>query len=316
MKNWGIIGLGNIAEEFAQNMVRMHPIYGAAARDVKKAETFQRKYNVLHIYSSYQELLEDDAIDIVYIATVNAQHFTNIMECLQHGKHVLCEKAIWGNYEELVTAYHYAKDHNLLLCEAMTIYHMPLFKKISEMIDKGVLGKIKLVEADLGSLKEDDPTNRFFSKELGGGAMLDIGTYTLSFLRYFLKGNITGIKHVMHKYPTGVDEMWGIAVTTDQNEIGNANITFRAKLPKRGVIAGDKAYITVYNYVRAQEAQLTYPNGETVLIQEGKTEQALEYEIKDIEDYLDNPENGKDYMRLTLDVVRCMDSLLRQENLM
>ena len=198
----------------------------------------------------------------------------------------------------------------------MTIYHMPLFKKITEMIDEGVLGKIKLVEADLGSLKEDDPTNRFFSKELGGGAMLDIGTYTLSFLRYFLKGNITDIKHVMHKYPTGVDEMWGIAVTTDQKEIGNANITFRAKLPKRGVIAGDKAYITVYNYVRAQEAQLTYPNGETVLIQEGKTEQALEYEIKDIEDYLDDPDNGKDYMRLTLDVVRCMDSLLRQENLM
>ena len=180
MKNWGIIGLGNIAEEFAQNMVRLHPIYGAAARDVRKAKTFQRKYDVLHIYSSYQELLEDDAIDIVYIATVNAQHFTNIMECLQHGKHVLCEKAIWGNYEELVTAYNYAKDHNLLLCEAMTIYHMPLFKKITEMIDEGVLGKIKLVEADLGSLKEDDPTNRFFSKELGGGAMLDIGTYTLS----------------------------------------------------------------------------------------------------------------------------------------
>ena len=85
-----------------------------------------------------------------------------------------------------------ARERGLVLAEAMTIYHMPIFKKIAQMIDDGELGRIKMVKADLGSLKEDDPTNRFFNPELGGGAMLDIGTYALSFLRYFLRGQLRG----------------------------------------------------------------------------------------------------------------------------
>lgn len=316
MIRWGIMGLGNIAHEFAQGMKVLHPIYGACARDYEKTKAFCETYQVEHSYHSYEEMLEDENIDIVYIATVNSQHYQNIMDCLKHGKHVLCEKAIWGNYEELKKAYAYAMEHQLLLCEAMTIYHMPIFTKIKEMIAQGILGKIKLVEADLGSLKEDDPQNRFFSKELGGGAMLDIGTYTLSFLRFFLEGNIQDMKHVMCKYSTGVDEMWGIGVVTDQDEIGNANMTFRAKLPKRAVIAGDKAYITVFNYVRAQEAVLTYPDGKTETIRCGETEKALTYEIQDIEECIRNWGCGKDHMEKTMGVVYMMDRLLRQEGLL
>lgn len=316
MLNWGIMGLGNIAQEFADGMNVLHPIYGASARSYEKALKFQEKNHVLHIYKSYEEMMKDPEIDIIYIATVNSQHYKNIMDCLKHGKHVLCEKAIWGNYKELKSAYDYAQEHHLLLCEAMTIYHMPIFTKIKEMIKEGKLGKIKMVEADLGSLKEDDPNNRFFSKELGGGAMLDIGTYALSFLRYFLEGNLKDMQHVMCKYSTGVDEMWGINITTDKDEIGNANLTFRAKLPKRGVVAGEKAYITVYNYVRAQEALVTYPDGKTEVIACGETAKALTYEIQDIEESIQHWGCGKDYMKETLDVIYMMDQLLREENLL
>lgn len=315
MIRWGILGLGHIAHEFAQGMLELHPIYGACARDYEKAKAFQKAYQVEHIYQSYEEMMEDEQIDIIYIATINSQHYQNIMDCLKHGKHVLCEKAIVGSYEELQTAYTYALEHHLLLCEAMTIYHMPIFTKMKEMIEEGVLGKIKLVEADLGSLKEDDPTNRFFSKELGGGAMLDIGTYALSFLRYFLQGKFLDMRHVMCKYPTGVDEMWGIGVATDQGELGNANLTFRAKLPKRGVIAGEKAYFTVYNYVRAQEATLTYPDGSSEIITCGETSKALTYEIQDIEECIRNWGCGKDHIEKTLEVVSMMDQLLQAHDL-
>jgi hypothetical protein len=194
----------------------------------------------------------------------------------------------------------------------MTIYHMPLFKKIKSMIQEGQLGTIKLVEADLGSLKEDDPTNRFFSKELGGGAMLDIGTYGLSFVKYFISGNLTDVNSLRIKYPTGVDEMWGIALKTDTNELGNVNLTFRAKLPKRGVIAGDKAYITVYNYVRAEKAEMVYPDGRTEIIEEGSTDKAIQYEILDIEEVLRSGDNKLGFMDYTMEVVSIMDKLLHE----
>ena len=118
--NWGIIGLGHIAHEFADNMVELHPIYAAASRSLDSALAFQKQYSVEKAYGSYEELLNDPAVDIVYIATVNSQHYKWIMACLEHGKHVLCEKAIWGNYEEMKTACALAKEKGLLLCEGMT----------------------------------------------------------------------------------------------------------------------------------------------------------------------------------------------------
>ena len=313
--NWGIIGLGNIAREFASNIVQLHPVYAVASRNLDSALAFQSEYQAEKAYGSYEELLSDPAVDIVYIATVNSQHYKWIMESLAHGKHVLCEKTIWGNYEEMKTAYALAEEKGLLLCEAMTIYHMPLFKEIKKMIAEGKLGKIKFVEAELGSLKEDDPANRFFNPALGGGAMLDIGTYVLSFVIYFLSGEVTELKHLMSPYPTGVDEMWSISLKTSNQEIGSANVTFRAKLPKRGIIAGDKAFISVMNYPRAEKATIVYPDGTEKVLEIGETSKALQYEILDIEKALDTGDRSLAFVDCTKKVVELMDCLLRAEGL-
>ena len=166
-RKWGILGLGNIAREFAENMKELHPIWAAASRDPEKAEAFGARYQVQHIYHDYESLLEDPGVEVVYIAAVNSQHYKWIMEALRRGKHVLCEKAIWGNYEEMKTACALAREKGLLLAEAMTIYHMPVYREVRKLIAEGRLGKIKFVEAELGSLKEDDPENRFFNPALG-----------------------------------------------------------------------------------------------------------------------------------------------------
>ncbi|MCD2492325.1 Gfo/Idh/MocA family oxidoreductase [Lacrimispora sp. NSJ-141] len=313
--NWGILGLGNIAHEFADNMAKLHPLYAVASRSLDTALDFQKKYGADRAYGSYEELLNDPGVDVVYVATVNSQHYKCILACLEHGKHVLCEKAIWGNFEEMKTAYFLAQEKGLLLCEAMTIYHMPIFKEIKNLIASGKLGKIKFVEAELGSLKEDDPTNRFFNPDLGGGAMLDIGTYGLSFVTYFLSGDLTELTHLMGRYPTGVDEMWSISLKTSAQEIGSVNLTFRAKLPKRGIIAGEKAYITVMNYVRADKAALVYPDGSEELLEIGETSKALQYEIQDIEEALSTGDFSSAFMDCTMKVVELMDRLLKAENL-
>lgn len=311
--NWGILGLGNIAHEFADNMVKLHPIYAAASRSLDSALAFQKEYGVKKAYGSYEELLCDPKVDIVYIATVNSQHYRCIMACLEHNKHILCEKAIWGNYEEMKTACGLAKEKGLLLCEGMTIFHMPIFKEIKRMIADGDLGAIKFVEAELGSLKEDDPANRFFNPDLGGGSMLDIGTYGLSFVTYFLSGQITDMNHLMSPYPTGVDETWSIALKTDTNEIGSVNLTFRAKLPKRGIIAGEKAYIIVMNYVRAEKAVLVYPDGSEETLKIGETAKALQYEIQDIEAAVLTGDHSLAFVDHTMKVVNLMDQLLTAE---
>lgn len=313
--NWGIIGLGHIANEFASSMIHLHPIYAVASRSLDSALSFQEKYQAEKAYGSYEELLNDPAVDIVYIATVNSQHYKWIMACLKHGKHVLCEKAIWGNYEEMKATWALAEEKGLLLCEAMTIYHMPIFKEIKKMIADGKLGKIKFVEAELGSLKEDDPANRFFNPALGGGAMLDIGTYVLSFVTYFLSGEITDMQHIMSPYPTGVDEMWSISLKTSNLEIGSANVTFRAKLPKRGIIAGDKAFVSVMNYPRAQKASIVYPDGTEEMLEIGETAKAFQYEILDIEESLATGDYSLAFVDYTRKVVKLMDRMLRSEGL-
>lgn len=313
--NWGILGLGNIAHEFADNMIKLHSIYAVASRNLESAITFKDRYHAEKAYGTYEDLLNDPAVDIVYIATVNSQHYKWIIASLEHNKHVLCEKAIWGNYNEMKTAYKLAEEKGLLLAEGMTIYHMPIFKEIKRMINDGKLGKIKFVEAELGSLKEDDPTNRFFNPDLGGGAMLDIGTYGLSFVTYFLSGELEAMNHLMSRYPTGVDEMWAIGLRTSTNEIGSVNLTFRAKLPKRGIIAGDKAYVTVMNYVRAEKATIVYPDGTEEILEIGETAKALQYEILDIEEAITTGDFTGAFMDYTMKVVELMDQLLTWEKL-
>jgi hypothetical protein len=121
------------------------------------------------------------------------------------------------------------------------------------------------------------------------------------------------MNHLMSPYPTGVDETWSISLGTDTKEIGSVNLTFRAKLPKRGIIAGDKAYITVMNYVRAEKATLVYPDGSEETFTVGETAKALQYEIQDIETAVLTKDHSLAFTENTMKVVELMDRLLTAE---
>ena len=172
--NWGILGQGVIAHQMAQALLQEHgTIYAVAGRHPKKVEAFAKQYTIAHAYT-IDEVMQDEHVDIVYIATPHSNHFEYIMQALQHHKHVLCEKAITVNAQQLEEAMAFAKKHQLILMEAMTIFHMPIMKKAKERIESGKLGKLKMLQINFGSCKEYDITNRFFAKELAGGALLDI----------------------------------------------------------------------------------------------------------------------------------------------
>lgn len=311
--NWGILGLGNIAREFCENMKKIGNPYAVAARDKARAEAFAREFSAQKAYDSYDELLADPNVDIVYVATVNSQHYANVKASLLAGKHVFCEKAILGDAAQLRELNDIAQKNNLLLAEAMTIFHMPLTQRIKELVGAGEIGRLKFVSADLGSLKEDDANNRYFSRALGGGAMLDIGTYGLSWVCSFIKDAPQRVEHVMSRHPGGgADESWAISLASPGGVLASVNLTFRAKLPKRAIVAGERAYFEVYNYVRAERADLVFPDGRRETIEAGKTDDALLYEIENVERAVETGDYSICAVETTRRVVDIMDELLKQ----
>lgn len=310
---WAILGPGAIAKDFAKAITEVNgSIYAVGARTIEKAQKFSSDYNVEKIYGSYSEMLKDSEIDVVYISTPHSNHYEYIMESLKNNKHVLCEKAITVNGDQLREIVKLARDKNLIVAEAMTIYHMPLYKKLRKFIDDGKLGKIKMIQVNFGSLKEYDVTNRFFSPDLAGGALLDIGTYALSFTRYFLSSQPQEILTTVKKFETGVDEQSGIILKNSDDEMAVVSLTMRAKQPKRGIVCGELGYITVENFPRADKATFTYPDGSVEVIEDGDTSRALVYEVEDMNKCIMNKNSNFTQLDLSIDVMSIMDQVRNQ----
>ena len=311
MKNyqWGIIGLGGIANQFVESFHQENSTISAvASRTFNKAEAFATQYDIAKSYGSYEALLADEQIDIIYIAVPNKQHFTHIIKALNAGKHVLCEKAITMNHQELEQAITLAQKKDLILAEAMTIFNMPLYSTLRHQIDSGKFGKLKMIQAPFGSYKDPDPENRFFNPELAGGALLDIGTYAISFARWFFTAQPRVLASTMKPFTTGVDEQ---SVTILQNELGEmatVALTFQAKMPKKGIVAFEEAFITIDEYPRADRADIFYNDGtkETVVV--GNQSEALNYEASNMIAFIERKQPNQS-LYLTNDVIKLLDEM-------
>ncbi|WP_411682097.1 Gfo/Idh/MocA family protein [Clostridium thailandense] len=309
---WAILGPGTIAADFAKAIDEVNgSIYAVGSRTLEKAKQFSSNYNVEKIYDSYDKMLQDKEIDIVYISTPHCNHYEYIMKSLENNKHVFCEKAITVNGRQLREIVNLAESKGLVVAEAMTIYHMPLYRKLREIANLGKIGKIKMIQVSFGSLKEYDVNNRFFNQDLAGGALLDIGTYALSFTRYFLSSRPNEILTTVKKFETGVDEQSGIILKNSNDEMAVVSLTMRAKQPKKGVVAGELGYITVDNFPRADKATITYPDGKEEIIEAGETSKALVYEVKDMNSYILD-KNSNDTLKLSVDVMEIMDEVRGQ----
>ena len=306
---WGILGPGNIARDFAQALNRVNgEVYAVASRNKERAEKFARENNVKKAYGSYDEIIKDKDIDVVYIATPHSNHYEYIIKSLNNNKHVLCEKAITVNERELEEALKIAREKNLVLEEAMTLFHMPLYEKVIKKINKEDLGKVNMVQVSFGSFKEYDENNRFFNLDLAGGALLDIGTYALSFARYFLSSMPDEILSTVKKAKTGVDEKSGIILKTKEDEIATISLAFRSKMPKRGIISCDNGFITIDNFPRANKATINYLDGAVEVIECGEEEKALDYEVIFMEERIkENKESNS--IDLTYDVTKIMNKV-------
>lgn len=245
--NIGIIGTGNIATVLANTINRMEDVscYGIASRNITKAKEFAVKHNITKAYGSYEEMLADDNIELVYIATPNSHHYEHMKLCIEHGKHVLCEKAFTINSTEAEEIFNLAREKNVLVTEAIWTRYMPSRNIINELLTSGTIGNIKTVTANLSyniSYKE-----RIVNPELAGGALLDIGVYTINFALMHMGRNISQVNSTVVMTDTGVDGQHSITMLYDDDRMAVLTSSIYGLSDRQGIFYGDKGYITVDN---------------------------------------------------------------------
>lgn len=313
--NWAVLGTGVIANETATAMAKNgRRLYAVGNRTHEKAVAFAEKYGIEKVYDDFNDMFTDPDIDIIYITTPHNTHIDFMKKAIENKKHILVEKSITLNSDELSEAVKLAKKNGVVIGEAMTIYHMPIFKELKKILDSGELGRVNLITANFGSFKLYDMNNRFFNRNLAGGAMLDIGVYALSFVRYFFDSSPNNTLSQVKYAPTGVDEQSGLLLMNDEGQMASVMLSLHSKQPKRAMISCERGYIEIMEYPRAWEAKITdAESGESRLVKAGKNEDALWYEIEDMEKSV----SGEDCMHLdyTEDVMRLMTSFRQEWNM-
>lgn len=315
--NWAVLGTGVIANEMAVALQKMgKTLYAVANRTHEKAVVFAKKYGVEKVYDDIDDMFVDEKVDIIYITTPHNTHYQFMKRALENGKHILVEKSITLNSRELNEMIDLASQKQLIIAEAMTIWHMPLYKELWGIVERGELGKVQMITMNFGSFKEYNMQNRFFNMNLAGGAMLDIGVYALSIVRSFMSEKPDEIVSQWKPSPTGSDEQAAILLKNGKGEMATVALSMHSKQPKRAMISCEKGYIEIMEYPRASKAVIVdAESGNTREIAAGQTENALYYEMMDMEAAVKNADASEMKLEYSRDVMDIMTRLRKDWNM-
>ncbi|MES1217364.1 MAG: Gfo/Idh/MocA family oxidoreductase [Bacteroidota bacterium] len=313
---WGILGAGRIAEKFCEALcfTEGSEVYAVASRDIDKAKSYAAKYNASIFYNNYNDLVKDENIDIIYIATPHAFHYEQTMLCLQHKKPVLCEKPMSLSYRQTAEMIAVATQNNLFLMEAMWTSCMPFIDKILSLIREDTIGKVQFVDADFGFSAPPDPEGRLFNKALGGGSVMDIGVYPI-FLTTLILGEPSVIKTTSKLTATGVDEYANVILQYPEGQTAHVLSTINLNTAIEAIIVGTKGRIKVNNpWFKATDISVYLNNGAMQNFSTPHLCNGFEYEIKEVMHCLNKGllQSNKMPHHLTLSVSKIMDEILKQ----
>ena len=309
--NLAVLGVGVVANEMAQCLRRQgKSLYAVANRTHSKAVDFAQKYPVAKVYDTIDDMFSDENVDAIYITTPHNTHYPFMKRALENGKHLLVEKSITLNSRELDEMISLAAEKNLVLAEAMTIWHMPLYKTLWQKISDGEFGKVQIITLNFGSFKEYDMRNRFFNMNLAGGALLDIGVYALSIVRSFMTERPTEILSQWQPSPTGSDEMATILLKNSCGQMATVALSMHSKQPKHAVVSCERGYIEIAEYPRADKA--IFVDAETGNVTEfsaGDRADALLYEFNDMVHAIESGDASAMKLDFSKDVMDIMTAL-------
>ena len=308
----GIIGAGHIAEKMAATINGMPDVeaYAVASRQYGKAAAFAGRFGFTRAYGSYEELVEDPAVDLVYVATPHSLHYDHVRLCLGHGKAVLCEKAFMANAREAEEVTRISEENNVFLAEAIWTRYMPFRKTLRDIVDSGTIGRPMMLSAHLGYPVADK--ERLVRPELGGGALLDLGVYAINFALMMFGNDIADITSSCTKSDTGVDLQNSIIFRYSDGRIADLQSTALCASDRQGIVCGDRGYIVCDNINNMLKADL-YDAGHALVGTYNAPAQitGFEYQVRACIDAIREGRNETPYMphSETLRVMKIMDSL-------
>lgn len=316
MVRWGIVGTGHISGVFAEAVAGIKDkeivVQGIASRNYGKAYKFAKKFKVKEAYENYETMLASENIDAVYIAVPHPWHCEYAAKALKAGKHVLCEKPMAMNSGQVQYLIDLAYDNNVFLMENMWTRFLPVTKQVRQWIEDGAIGEIREILVNFGFIAPGFPDTRWFKKELGGGALLDIGVYSISYTTMLMGFDIYDIQTCAYIGEAGTDEQMNLLIKYRGGRcVSNISCSLVSEFGSDMIISGEYGRIEIDSFQKSERAVLyrnTEAPEEVVLPHEIN---GFEYSIKDachcIE--LDEIENPRLPWVVTLENMRLMDKI-------
>lgn len=242
-----IMGTGKIAETMALTIKDMKGVccHAVGSRSLENATRFAKQFGIRNAYGSYQELVNDPKVELVYVATPHSEHYANCKMALEAGKHVLCEKAFMLNERQASEIFQLAEQNNLLITEAMWTRYMPMRIKLMEVLASNVIGEATMMTANLGyNIVYKDRINQ---PALGGGCLLDLGVYALNMASMVFGNDVSDIASICTFNSFGMDMQDSITLRYANGKMAVLNATALASSDRNAVIYGSKGYIVVEN---------------------------------------------------------------------
>lgn len=311
----GIIGAGWIAEKMAQALAPLPDIetHAIASRSIEKARGFAQKHNIPKAYGSYEEMVADNDIDLVYIATPHSHHFEHAMLALEYGKPVLVEKAFTANAAQAEELINKARSKGLFITEAIWTRYMPLSHKVKEIMESGIIGEPRIITATLCYMMEHK--ERIIRADLCGGALLDLGVYTLNFARMYFGTDIVRTVSNCHLGPTGMDMHECISLSYIDGRMANLQAGTLCLNDRQGIISGTEGYIRIDN-INCPENIEVWRNYEMVekITRPEDMVNGYEYQVKECKRCIEAGLQESPMMphRETIDIMKQMDSLRKE----
>jgi predicted dehydrogenase len=310
----GILGAGNIAATLAETMREMPEVecYAVAARDLSRAQAFCSEHGFEKAYGSYEEMVSDAQVELVYIATPHSHHYEHMKLCILHDKPVLCEKSFTMNSSQAKEIVKLARERGIFAAEAIWTRYMPSRQIINEAIASGILGKVSMLTANLSY--DIDDIERVTRPELAGGALLDVGVYTLNFALMHFGNEIAKVDSSVMKTETGVDGMETITLSYQDGRMASLTAGIYGRSDRKGIIYGEKGYLIVENINNPQAVRVY--DSDDKLIKEYEVPKQIsgyEYEIRECIRQIEQGETESQSMPLqaSVEVVELMDGLRR-----
>ncbi len=315
--NWGILGTGNIAKTFATALEATEDseIIAVGSRTDIKAKEFADSFNIKKAYGSYEELAMDPEIDVIYIAVPHTEHQSMANLCIRNKKAVLCEKPFSINGKDTEVLIRTAREHRVFLMEAMWTKFLPATQRVKKWIDEGRVGRVLHIKAAFGFFAEHDPESRLYNNALGGGALLDVGIYPITYTTFLLGKSPEKIISCAVIGNTNVDEQNVMVFQYEDGVLADLSSAISAEIGMDALIVGDKGYIRIDKFWMADSASL-YDNNDKCLdkFEEPFKANGYEYEAAEVnrclrEGLLESPRNP---LEDTLNNMKIMDCIRSQ----